>query len=195
MESTKSFTDEDLIRGLTNNEAIFLRALYRMNYPMVLNFVINNSGSADDARDIFQDAVVVLYNNLNDQAFELRCRLKTYLYSVCRRLWLNELKAKRKFVGDVYDYEEFIEIETVEEEKFHENENKFQLIQQSLQMLGEPCATILKDFYVNNASMNEIVEKMGYTNSDNAKNQKYKCLQRLKKIYFSLYKMKKLIKL
>jgi hypothetical protein len=51
--------------------------------------------------------------------------------------------------------------------------------------LGEPCRGIIKDFYVDHLNMIEIADKYGYTNADNAKNQKYKCLQRLKKIYFS----------
>ena len=54
----------------------------------------------------------------------------------------------------------------------------------SLEELGEPCATLIKDFYIRKMNMDEISDKFGYTNSDNAKNQKYKCLQRLKRLYF-----------
>ena len=50
--------------------------------------------------------------------------------------------------------------------------------------LGEPCNTIISDFYLYDASMQDICEKFGYTNPDNAKNQKYKCLVRLKRIFF-----------
>ena len=55
---------------------------------------------------------------------------------------------------------------------------------QSLSQLGEPCRAILEDYYMHNASMQEISLKFGYTNADNAKTQKYKCLQRLKKLFF-----------
>jgi len=79
-------------------------------------------------------------------------------------------------------------IDDNEAKNFVENEQKYKIMDQSLLMLGEPCTTILKDFYLNKISMQEIADKMGYTNTDNAKNQKYKCLQRLKKIFFSLYK-------
>jgi hypothetical protein len=50
--------------------------------------------------------------------------------------------------------------------------------------LGEPCKTIIEEFYLNSRSMQEICEQFGYTNADNAKTQKYKCLQRLKKLFF-----------
>jgi hypothetical protein len=54
----------------------------------------------------------------------------------------------------------------------------------AIEQLGEPCRTLLEDFYMGNLTMEQISEKFGYTNADNAKNQKYKCLQRLKKIFF-----------
>ena len=54
----------------------------------------------------------------------------------------------------------------------------------SLIELGEPCSELIKDFYINKLSMEQIAEKFGYTNADNAKTQKYKCLQRLKKYFF-----------
>ena len=66
-------------------------------------------------------------------------------------------------------------------------EKQIEIMDESLQILGEPCNTIIIDFYINKLSMQEIADKMGYTNNENAKNQKYKCLQRLKKIYFKNY--------
>jgi hypothetical protein len=55
---------------------------------------------------------------------------------------------------------------------------------EALKLLGEPCKTIMEDFYMHNKSMQDICERFGYTNADNAKTQKYKCLQRLKKLFF-----------
>jgi hypothetical protein len=58
----------------------------------------------------------------------------------------------------------------------------------ALDSLGEPCRSILEDFYIAELNMEDIRVKFGYTNADNAKNQKYKCLQRLKKVFFTNYK-------
>jgi hypothetical protein len=55
---------------------------------------------------------------------------------------------------------------------------------ESLDKLGEPCRSLIRDFYLNKMNMDDLAEKFGYTNADNAKNQKYKCLQRLKKMFF-----------
>ena len=74
-----------------------------------------------------------------------------------------------------------------EEDKTDEREEQFYAMNQALEQLGEPCRSILKDFYINGHSMEEITQKFGYTNADNAKNQKYKCLKRLKKSFFEVF--------
>ena len=69
-------------------------------------------------------------------------------------------------------------------EKHEEKDRQFTLMDKVLKKLGEPCKTIIEDYYLHSRSMQEICEKFGYTNADNAKTQKYKCLQRLKKLFF-----------
>ena len=68
-----------------------LRRIYRIHYSMIQTLVINNSGTSDDARDIFQEAIIVLYEKAKSGSFELHAQLKTYIYAVCRRLWLKKL--------------------------------------------------------------------------------------------------------
>jgi DNA-directed RNA polymerase specialized sigma24 family protein len=70
-----------------------------------------------------------------------------------------------------------------------EKDRQFLMMDKALLQLGEPCKTIIEDFYIYNKSMQDICEKFGYTNADNAKTQKYKCLQRLKKLFFSKEKI------
>ena len=67
---------------------------------------------------------------------------------------------------------------------YKNSDAKKKKMESALQLLGEPCKTIMEDFYIHNRSMQEICERFGYTNADNAKTQKYKCLQRLKKLFF-----------
>ena len=59
---------------------------------------------------------------------------------------------------------------------------KQKTLMESLKELGDPCKSILMYFYYEQFSMEKIAETLGYTNADNAKNQKYKCLKRLKTI-------------
>jgi len=59
----------------------------------------------------------------------------------------------------------------------------FQVMEKSMKNLGEPCKSLLEAYYIQKKNMVEIAENFGYTNADNAKNQKYKCLMRLKKLF------------
>jgi DNA-directed RNA polymerase specialized sigma subunit len=71
----------------------------------------------------------------------------------------------------------------------HEKENfEFQMMEKAMGNLGEPCKSLLEAFYMQKRTMQEIASNFGYTNAENAKNQKYKCLMRLKKLFFSQYK-------
>lgn len=150
---------------------------------MILKMVMNNSGDEADAKDIFQESLIVLYDKSRSDDFVLKSQLKTFLYSVCRRLWLKRLNKNGFFDLDIQDFAEHIPIEdTLQQHK--EKEHQFFLMEESLKLLGEPCQTIIRDFYLHQMSMQEICEKFGYTNADNAKTQKYKCLQRLKKLFF-----------
>jgi RNA polymerase sigma factor (sigma-70 family) len=92
---------------------------------------------------------------------------------------LKNLYKKNKFLGKIEDFEDFI---LIDEEEQVDTEIQFSQMEEALKKLGEPCRTILEDYYIQKLSMNQIAEKMGYTNADNAKTQKYKCLNRLKKI-------------
>lgn len=152
-------------------------------FPMVMQLILNNNGTPDDAKDIYQEAIIVLYNKVKKGDFELNSKLKTFIYSVCRRLWLKRLSQMNRYGGDIHDFNDYLSAEDEVEEQ-GERDIQFTKMQSALQMLGEPCKTIIEDFYIHNRSMQEICENFGYTNADNAKTQKYKCLQRLKKLFF-----------
>jgi len=153
---------------------------------MILQMVVMNNGTDDDAKDIFQESVIVLYDKVKSGNFELNSKLKTFIYSVCRRLWLKRLKQLSRNSGSIKDFEDVLPVEP-DLERHEEKDRQFRQMEESLNKLGEPCKTIIEDFYINNRSMQEICAKFGYTNADNAKNQKYKCLQRLKKMFFQTF--------
>ncbi|HSZ26140.1 MAG TPA: sigma-70 family RNA polymerase sigma factor [Cytophagaceae bacterium] len=180
---SRNYTDKEIVEGIRRDDKGVLEFLYKENFHAVAFFIYNNSGSEQDAKDICQEAVIILYEKLKGDALELNCSVKTYLYSVCRRLWLKKLYYKSKFTGKLDDFENIFSTE--EQSEAEEKERDFTRMEVSLNGLGEPCRTILEDYYVNKLSMADICEKFGYTNADNAKNQKYKCLMRLKKIFFS----------
>ena len=176
-----------LLKGLAQSDKSSVEAIYRENYNMIQSFIINNNGSVDDARDVFQEAIVVLYEKSRDTTFSLNCQIKTYLYSICRRLWLKRLQQLGKYSTQVESLEEIVPVE--EEMEAHEKKNAdFLLMEHAMGKIGEPCKSLLDAYYLQKKSMQYIASEFGYTNADNAKTQKYKCLVRLKKIFFAQYK-------
>lgn len=178
--------EQALLEGLVANDTNSIETIYRENYAAIQAFIIRNSGYPDDARDIFQEAMIVLFEKTKSGSFTLSCQLQTYLYSVCRRLWLKRLQKQNRFAPSVENMVEIIPVD--EEMDLHEKlDNDFMLMESALKKIGQPCRRLLEAFYIEKKSMPEIAESFGYTNSDNAKTQKYKCLMRLKKLFFAKY--------
>ena len=179
--------DQELLKGLAQNDKNSIEAIYRLNYSMIQTFVLNNNGSVDDARDIFQEAMVILYEKSKTATFSLNCQIKTYVYSICRRLWLKRLQQLSKFSIQVENLEDTVPVEEDIEEHEKVN-NDFILMEHAMSKIGEPCKSLLDAYYLQKKNMMEIAGEFGYTNADNAKTQKYKCLVRLKKLFFAQYK-------
>ncbi|MFZ4057418.1 MAG: RNA polymerase sigma factor [Ferruginibacter sp.] len=179
--------EQELLKGLATNDKQAIEAIYRENFASIQSFVLNNNGSIDDARDIFQEAIIVLYEKSKSATFSLNCQIKTYVYSICRRLWLKRLQQLNRYSTQVENLEEIIPVE--EEIEEHEKRNTdFILMEQAMAKIGEPCKSLLDAYYLQKKNMQDIAAEFGYTNADNAKTQKYKCLVRLKKLFFAQYK-------
>lgn len=183
-------SNKALLEGLARHDERALQGLYSEYFPMIRRMVLLNQGDEDDAKDLFQESLMVLYEKSKDPAFILECKPKTYLYAVGHRLWLKHLHRQQRHPVIPVKDEEALEGPTVSEDlKEHEiREARFEVMEGALGRLGEPCKSLLEDFYIHRCSMLEIAEKFGYTNPDNAKTQKYKCLNRLKKLFFDQYK-------
>jgi RNA polymerase sigma factor (sigma-70 family) len=184
--ATLTLTDNQYIEGLRLSDNAVIRTIYKKFYPAIMRMVLNNNGTEQEAKDVFQESILVLYHHVQKQNFILSCALQTYLYSVAKRLWLKQLSKKSgmlKLDERFYEGDDFADSEN-EVSVYEEREQNLSRMQESIGQLGEPCKTLLTDFYMARLGMDEIADKFGYTNAENAKNQKYKCLQRLKKIFF-----------
>jgi len=166
-----------------NNDAI--ARLYKTYYPAVYHYIQRNSGDEDDAVEVYQQAIIVLYEKLQESDFVLQSQVGTFIFAVARNLWLAMLKERRRFRVQECDSEQIMigEEEARQVEEVVKREQDFLVMERCLDDLGEPCRTLLKCFYHEEMSMEDIAQTMGYTNAENAKNQKYKCLQRLRKLF------------
>lgn len=176
-------SDERIIEAIRSNDEGALAVLYKSYFGSVQHFIITNNGNDDDAKDVFQEAVIIFYEKLQIKDFVLTCKIKTYLYSVSRFIWLKKIKKASYMVSKITDNESYLKMDD-DSNEMEEKELMFNKMEGALGQLGEPCKTLIEDFYIKQLSMNDISDKFGYTNADNAKTQKYKCLMRLKKIFF-----------
>ena len=185
MNSTEQ--DQYLLEGLAKENKQAIEYIYKNNYKSIQKLVLYNNGDDDDAADVFQEALVVLYEKSINHDFRLSCQIKTFLYSVAKRIWLKRLNTKNKYSALSEDADSLSNSDDTNE-KEQELQRNFNLMEDALSKLGEPCRSLLEAYYLENKDMNQIAALFNYTNSDNAKTQKYKCMIRLKKLFFSAYK-------
>jgi RNA polymerase sigma factor (sigma-70 family) len=181
-----------LLRNLAEGNPKAAEQIYKQHYPVVINWIRSGNGDEADAADIFQEAMVVLYEKSHDPDFRLTCKIGTYLFAISKHLWYKKLEKSKKspvaFVTDIENEDGGNDIADAQTDiqAHEEKELHFKLLDEALDQIGEPCRSLLKAFYHQDKSMQEIATDFGYTNQDNAKTQKYKCLTRLKKIFFNM---------
>jgi RNA polymerase sigma factor (sigma-70 family) len=173
-------TDNDIIEQLRQRTyTTALKGLYHV-FPMVKKYIRANSGSGDDAQDIFQDALVVLCNKVQSADFKLTVPLKHYLMAIVRNCWLQELRNRNKFPpGDSGK-------EMLEEES--NSEASYYIAKKAFDQLGEKCRQLLLLFYFKKENYKKIALNLAFSDEKVAKNQKYLCLQKAKENYLSLLK-------
>lgn len=183
--------DDILIKGLVNNDRYCIETIYKENFKIIKSFILNNKGDLNEAKDVFQEALILLYEKAKNGNLNLTSKLSTYLFAICKNIWLKRLNRNNTYTTEIQedvtsDLSEQDNIQRSEEEQ--EINLKFETMDWAMESLGEPCRSLLQAFYIHKKDMREISETFGYTNTDNAKTQKYKCLMRLKKLFFDKIK-------
>lgn len=169
--------DNQTLAGLRNKDRESYSILYRFYYPMVQSFVLKNNGSIHDAEDIFQETVIVLLEKVPMDDFELTSSLKTYIYSISSNLWLKRLREAKR-MSNIEVKEVLDELHGTGVAKEHEQQRKVSTL---MSKISAHCQRLLNMIFFRNKNIVQIVEEQGYTNIHTAQNQKYKCIQQLKK--------------
>ncbi|HBH22624.1 MAG TPA: RNA polymerase subunit sigma [Cytophagales bacterium] len=170
--------DKEILAKISSGEESALDYLYKKYYRMMTNLVIENSGSEDEAKDIYQDALVVFWQKVNNGELVLTSKISTYIYSICLNLWRKELGRKSRLVHEEKDRTDFIK---------DDQEERIRIVHECIDELGDTCKKILSYHYFDGMSMTDIAEKMGYANTDTAKTKKYKCKEKLYELVRSKY--------
>jgi RNA polymerase sigma factor (sigma-70 family) len=176
-------TDDDILNALRNNRSAAFNHIYTNIYPVISAYIKRNSGTEEKAKDVFQEAMIIFYEKVMNMDFKLTASIQTFLFAVCKNLWLKDLRDNRKEIPvDLQEQKGFDGPR--DEDPFFQNDRMSTLtksVQEYLIKLGNPCRKILIYYYYFKYSMDTISDKLGYASSNSVKSQKYKCIERLKK--------------
>jgi len=173
----------DLYQLLLNNNEAAYREIYKANYSVIKQYVLKNNGSEDDVKDLFQEGLIALWDNVHAEKYKHTNEnmLHGYFRTICKYKWMEILRTKSKFII-LPDDEEFDmkTDETVLSNLIRREEiNEFTGI---FSALSDKCRQILSLFYYDKKSMKQIGEATGYEISS-MRNEKYKCIEKLRKLY------------
>lgn len=168
--------DKIFIEGIKKQNEKVIAEIYNRYFPSVRQFIYKNSGSREDARDVFNDAVIIVMEKVRDNTLDLRCSLKTYLYAISKNLWMKKMGAEKL---ETVSYEE-IEgtlacAEQIEESLFNVNRAGL-LYQKHLARMSLTCRRLL-EYFLEGRSFIEITELMKYENEGYARKRKYRCVK------------------
>ena len=183
-ERKETFTDAELIGGLMNDNRTdaVLRFLYREHYELLSRYIYNNSGNEQDADDIFQEVMVAFINLVKAGKFRGESSVKTFLFSLNKNIWLNELKRRGRASAREEKYEkQNLQQDVTADVAMEITQTKSDLMK-VIDELGESCKKILLLFYFENRSMKEIVTHLPYENEQVVRNKKSKCLKKLEEL-------------
>jgi len=179
-----NYTDAQLIDFMRNGHPDGLTYAYKYHREYCMNYMKSKYYDHEEIQDIFQDAVIVLYEKVQQSDFELTCSIQTYLNSICRNQIFIRLKKAGKFVqGDEETDDSSNSFLDWFEESDGVNHDRVKIIQRVLlewKSQSLKCYEILVRFFYRKQSMSQIAYDLGYTNADNSKNQKARCQQKLK---------------
>lgn len=178
-----TYTDKEIIEGLLaggRKEDSCLAYLYKNNIKSITNMIRENNGNEEEAKDIFQDAIVVFYEQVKIGKFQLEAKISTFIYTVAKNMWLNKLKRAMLDISyrntqDKNQADDSLFEQVLEKEKQY-------IVYDIMNQLKEDCKQILIYTVYESRSMKEVSELMGFQNEQVARNKKSKCLNYLKNI-------------
>ena len=169
------YTQYGIIDGIRRRDKDVLNYVYKKYFPMVRYFIVRNQGSEEDAQDLFQEAMVAVYQRLGKKKLDLDCSFKTYFYSVVRHMWLQYLERNR-INYEFTDMDEFLMLE--DKEIYDDFQVKKAIFQRRFLELTELCRKILM-MVVEGTSYEEIASTIGYKGRQYAIKRKYECMKSL----------------
>ena len=173
---------QQIIANLKNGNSRTYEALYQENFSSVEKFIVRNSGTIDDAKDVFQDTLLVLIEKLQADNFELTASLKTYIIAISKNLWFKKLRYQSYYrqteLSDAFSDKFNSEISS----SINDEKSYWEKLQTYLSKITAHCNHLLQSMFFKNKNIEAIQKEYGYSSRHNAQNQKHKCIEQVRKV-------------
>ena len=174
-------SDVDIVQGLKNNNQRAINEVYKRYFKTIKQFIVMNHGDEEDAKDIFQEAMMIVFENCRNNTLELKCSLKTYLYSIARNQWYKKSRSESsmpEFV-DSHNHTEILEsiIDDLDPDVIKWSERRT-FFYKMFSQLTKDCQKILK-MVLEGLDLNVITKKMKHNSVQHTKNRRYRCKEQL----------------
>jgi RNA polymerase sigma factor (sigma-70 family) len=176
--------DDRTLNALQSRNNAAYELLYSFYYAGIEKFVKQNNGTSADAKDVFQETIMVLLEKVPKRDFVLTSSIKTYINAIAHNIWLKRLRDTKRLTRVELQYE-MEDMTLAEWEQQEEKRVKRNLLQRIFERLTRHCVIFLTRTFLTGASREQLMAEMGYKNSHTFDNQKYKCLEQARKKSFT----------
>ena len=170
--------DSEILDRISRGDERVLDYLYKKHYRMMTKIVLSNNGTEEEAKDVYQEALLAFWQKASSGKLVLTSKISTYLYSICMNHWRKELDRKSRLSSEEVDSEDHPDYDAQERAK---------IVKACIEELGDVCKEVLMYYYFDGLSMQDIAHKMNFANTDTAKTKKYKCKKKLDSLIKSRY--------
>lgn len=172
----KPLLQDAYLQAILNADSLKIKELYKDCFPSIKSYILSNSGTTADAKDIFQESILTVFNKAKEPGFQLSAPFKSYLFGVAKLLWYNQLKRKYRKDVTIPEDDTLIGNEAIDID--FEMQEKQKVYDKYFALLGEQCQRILTLHFTGH-SMKEIATKEGLGTDVNARKKKSRCQQKL----------------
>jgi RNA polymerase sigma factor (sigma-70 family) len=171
-------SESEVFERIKRGDEKALEMIYKKYYRMMVKIVVSNSGTEEEARDIYQEALIVFWQKATSGNLVMTAKMSTYIYSICQNLWRKELDRKKRLSNEEKDTPVTMDTESKERNS---------IVAKCIEQLGETCRKVLMYYYFEEMSMQDIADRLGFANTDTAKTKKYKCKKKLDELIKAQY--------
>lgn len=164
------------LKAILEGDRRGLEKIYEEYQPRIVRHVVDNSGTVEEGQDLFQEAIIVIFKQVRGGDFKLSSSFYTYLFAICKRLWLKKLRKKRNSVvtfSEDWEYTDDTELEAIIQE-----EERYRLFRAKFRLLSDQCRKLLSLFF-QKVPMKEIVSRLQMSSISYAKKRKFQCKEKL----------------